>query len=130
MRKQLNEIQRMQQLAGINKKTINEGLINDDAIYNNLLNMDQEQLVSTMLSSAEENPELKLEDFLNEYGYEDEDEDINENESIGQQAVINNYLNKLRKFERENTDDIEDFKNLETAVSIYHKELINKIKQQ
>ena len=48
--------------------------------------------------------------------------------NIGQKNVIKQYLNKLRKFEEDNTADDADLKNLETAVSMYHKELINKIK--
>lgn len=42
--------------------------------------------------------------------------------------VVSYYLNKLRKFEEDNTDDMYDLKNLETAVNMYHKELLNKIK--
>ena len=48
--------------------------------------------------------------------------------NIGQENVIKQYLNKLRKFEEDNTDDMFDLKNLETAVNMYHKELLNKIK--
>ena len=42
--------------------------------------------------------------------------------------VVGYYLNKLRKFEEDNTDDMFDLKNLETAINMYHKELLNKIK--
>jgi hypothetical protein len=42
--------------------------------------------------------------------------------------VVSYYLNKLRKFEEDNTDDMFDLKNLETAINMYHKELLNKIK--
>lgn len=42
--------------------------------------------------------------------------------------VVGYYLNKLRKFEKDNTDDMFDLKNLETAVNMYHKELLNKIR--
>ena len=48
--------------------------------------------------------------------------------NIGQENVIKHYLNKLRKFEQDNTADMADLKNLETAVNMYHKELLNKIK--
>jgi hypothetical protein len=47
---------------------------------------------------------------------------------IGQENVIKQYLSKLRKFEQDNTADMADLKNLETAVNMYHKELLNKIK--
>jgi hypothetical protein len=54
---------------------------------------------------------------------------VTENEiNIGQENVIKQYLNKLREFERDNTADDADLKNLETAVNMYHKELLNKIK--
>jgi hypothetical protein len=54
---------------------------------------------------------------------------VTENEiNIGQKNVIKQYLNKLRKFEQDNTADMADLKNLETAVNMYHKELLNKIK--
>ena len=42
--------------------------------------------------------------------------------------VVGYYLNKLRKFKEDNTDDMFDLKNLETAINMYHKELLNKIK--
>ena len=48
--------------------------------------------------------------------------------NIGQENVIKQYLNKLRKFEQDNTADMADLKNLETAVNMYHNELLNKIK--
>ena len=48
--------------------------------------------------------------------------------NIGQENVIKQYLNKLRKFEQDNTADMADLKNLETAINTYHKELLNKIK--
>lgn len=74
MKQPLTEIKRMQELAGINnKKLISEALTNDDIIYNRLLDTDHEQLVSAMLAAAEKNSELKLEDFLNEYGYDEEE---------------------------------------------------------
>jgi hypothetical protein len=48
--------------------------------------------------------------------------------NIGQENVIKQYLNKLRKFEQDNTADMADLKNLETAINMYHKELLNKIR--
>jgi hypothetical protein len=48
--------------------------------------------------------------------------------NMGQNNVIKYYLSKLRKFEQDNTADMADLKNLETAVNMYHKELINKIR--
>jgi hypothetical protein len=48
--------------------------------------------------------------------------------NMGQNNVIKYYLSKLRKFEQDNTADMADLKNLETAINMYHKELINKIR--
>ena len=48
--------------------------------------------------------------------------------NMGQNNVIKYYLSKLRKFEQDNTADMADLKNLKTAVNMYHKELINKIR--
>jgi hypothetical protein len=48
--------------------------------------------------------------------------------NMGQNNVIKYYLSKLRKFEQDNTADMADLKNLETAVNMYHKELLNKIR--
>jgi hypothetical protein len=40
-----------------------------------MMDMDQEQLISSMLSYAEQNPSVTLTDYLNdEFGYESEDE--------------------------------------------------------
>ena len=66
------------------KKSLNEVLQNDDLIYNRMSDMDQEQLVSMILSFAESNPSTTLVDYLNnEFGYnddveDDEMEDLNE----------------------------------------------------
>ena len=54
---------------------LGEALQNDDLIYDILTNMDLEQLVSDMLESAENNPSLTLEDFLNKYSDDEDDED-------------------------------------------------------
>jgi hypothetical protein len=48
--------------------------------------------------------------------------------NMGQENVIKYYVSKLRKFEQDNTADMADLKNLETAINMYHKELINKIR--
>ena len=48
--------------------------------------------------------------------------------NMGQNNVIKYYLSKLRKFEQDNTADMADLKNLKTAMDMYYKELINKIK--
>ena len=52
-----------------------EVLQNDDLIYDILTNMDLEQLVSDMLDAAENNPSLTLEDFLNRYSDDEDEED-------------------------------------------------------
>jgi len=60
-------------------KSLNESLKNDDLIYNRMLTIDQEQLVSSILNFAETNPKIKLVDYLNsEWGYDDEDKSLNE----------------------------------------------------
>ena len=48
---------------------------------------------------------------------------------LEQNPVVTQYLAQLRDFEKNNTDDLDDFKNLATAVDLYHKELLNKIKE-
>jgi hypothetical protein len=55
------------------RKALNESsLLNDDLMYDRMTDMDQEQLVSSILSFAESNPSIKLVDYLNsEFGYED-----------------------------------------------------------
>ena len=63
------------------KKSLNEVLQNDDLIYNRMSDMDQEQLVSMILSFAESNPSTTLVDYLNnEFGYNDdvEEDDLDE----------------------------------------------------
>ena len=68
MKKQINEIKRMQRLAGV----IKENLENDDIIYDSLIDMDHEQLVSNMISTAENNPSLTLIDYLKKYDTSEE----------------------------------------------------------
>lgn len=47
-----------------------------------------------------------------------------------QNAVVKQYLNKLKNLELENTDDLDDLKNLSIALELYNKELILRIKTQ
>jgi len=67
MKQPINEIKRMKKLA-----MIKENLENDDIIYDALLNMDQEQLISDMLSTAEGDPLLTLIDYLKKYDTSEE----------------------------------------------------------
>jgi hypothetical protein len=80
---QLNETKRMQQLAGlITESQLNEVLQNDDLIYDRMSIIDQEQLVSMILSFAENNPSVTLVDYLNnEFGYNDDVEEAGLNEA-------------------------------------------------
>lgn len=60
---------RLQQLAGIEENNENVwGDVDDSIVYDTLLNMDQEQIISEMMSVVEENPSLSLLDFLKQYG--------------------------------------------------------------
>ena len=55
------------------EEKLDEVLQNDDLVYERMLDMDQEQLVSSILSFAENNPSTTLVDYLNnEFGYEPE----------------------------------------------------------
>ena len=67
MKTQINEIKRMKKLA-----MIKENLENDDVIYNALLDIDHEQLVSDMLATAESDPSLTLIDYLKKYDSSEE----------------------------------------------------------
>jgi len=59
-------------LKGANQQ-INEVLTNDNLIYSRMIDMDHEQLISSILEFAESNPEVKLVDYLNsEWGYEED----------------------------------------------------------
>jgi hypothetical protein len=51
------------------KNKLNEILENDDEIYNTLINFKHEQLVSDMLSTAEESPSITLVDYLQGFNY-------------------------------------------------------------
>jgi hypothetical protein len=53
-------------------ESINENVDwNDDQIYNSLMDMDQEQLISDMLSTVEENPSITLLEYCKQFEYED-----------------------------------------------------------
>ena len=45
-----------------------------------------------------------------------------------QNAVVRYYLELLHNIEKNYTDDLDDLKNLTTAIGFFHKELINKLK--
>ena len=44
-----------------------------------------------------------------------------------QNAVVRYYLELLHNIEKNYTDDLDDLKNLTTAIGFFHKELINKL---
>ena len=46
---------------------INEAITNDNAIYDILSNMDNEDIINDMFTAIQQNPSMKLEDFLNQY---------------------------------------------------------------
>ena len=48
-------------------------LENDDVIYNRLVEVDQELLVSNMLDTTMTNPNLTLIDFLRAFDYSDDE---------------------------------------------------------
>ena len=64
----ITETARMQKLAGI----IKENLENDDVIYDTLIDMNHEQLISDMMREAEKNPSLTLIDYLKQYDFSNE----------------------------------------------------------
>jgi hypothetical protein len=66
----LNESNDVMDTLGEGKKEVKEELQNDDMIYDRMMDMDQEQLISSMLSYAEQNPSVTLTDYLNDkFGY-------------------------------------------------------------
>jgi hypothetical protein len=67
MKQHINEIKRMKKLA-----MIKENLENDDIIYDALVDMNHEQLISDMLSTAEGDPSLTLIDYLKKYDTSEE----------------------------------------------------------
>jgi hypothetical protein len=59
-----------------------EELQNDDLMYDRMMTIDQEQLISSILSYAEQNPSAMLTDYLNnEFGYGSED-DLEEGKEV------------------------------------------------
>jgi hypothetical protein len=77
------------------KENMNESLQNDDLIYDRMLDIDQEQLVSSILSFAENNPSITLEDYLNnEFGYND---DVEENKTKDLNESMFPMLKKILK---------------------------------
>ena len=89
MKKQINEIKKMQRIAGLiteseyqeeiikDEEKVNEvyGLENDDLIYDNMVTMDIEQLVSDMLSTVEKEPSSTLKDYVLKYDSSEDDND-------------------------------------------------------
>lgn len=74
------ELLQMQKLAGLiteseYKVKLNEVLNDDDLIYDRMMDMDHEQLISSILAFAENNPSTTLVDYLNnEFGYFEDSE--------------------------------------------------------
>ena len=46
---------------------VNEAITNDNVIYDILSNMDNEDIINDMFTAIQQNPSMKLEDFLNQY---------------------------------------------------------------
>jgi hypothetical protein len=64
------------------KEEVKEELQNDDLMYDRMMTIDQEQLISSILSYAEQNPSAMLTDYLNnEFGYGSED-DLEEGKEV------------------------------------------------
>lgn len=70
-----NDFKRMQELANIVKEEDDVqnvwGNIDDGVIYDNLIDVDVEWLVSEMMSQVESDPSTTLLDFLKQYGEEE-----------------------------------------------------------
>ena len=89
MKKQINEIAKLKRIAGLiteseyqeeiikDEEKVNEvyGLENDDLIYDNMVTMDIEQLVSDMLSTVEKEPSSTLKDYVLKYDSSEDDND-------------------------------------------------------
>jgi hypothetical protein len=71
----LDKLKKLFPMKESSKNSLKENdLANDDLIYDRMLNMDQEQLISKILNYAEKNPTSTLVDYLNsEFGYGEED---------------------------------------------------------
>jgi len=77
MKQYINEAKQFQKLAGI----IKENLENDDIIYDTLVGIRHEQLVSDMMAAAESDPSLTLIDFLRQYDSSGEMDELYEGEA-------------------------------------------------
>jgi hypothetical protein len=131
MKRQINEIKKMQLLAGLiteseyrkTEETVNEryGFENDDLIYDNMLSMDIEQLISDMLSTVESDPSTTLKDYLLKYdssmGDDNGDFDNKEgifNESIPDWNDYEGYEMLLEKYF--DLEEVTDKRSLEIAM--------------
>jgi hypothetical protein len=85
MKKVINEVKRMQKLAGLITESA-WGNVSQENIYDNLSSTDHSELVNKLMETADSNPSLTLIDFLKTFDVvdnEDEDEDyLNEDDSL------------------------------------------------
>jgi hypothetical protein len=112
MKTQINEIKRMQEIAGI----ITEGALdpaNEENIYDNLTDTDHSELVNKLLEAADTNPSLTLVDFLKTFdigaGEEDNLNEVEEDESTTnpyEKAI--SYLEDISKKGELTPDQIKD----------------------
>ena len=117
----LNEqLTRMQKLAGIIPNIIKENMDNWGNETDDYGRNERDYKPKPSLADFNYNKE-EYKKYMEEHFPE---EPLNEEIS----EVVGYYLNKLRKFEEDNTADMYDLKNLETAINMYHKELLNKIR--
>jgi hypothetical protein len=113
---------------------LEEALTNDDLIYNRMLDIDQEQLVSSILSFAENNPLITLEDYLNnKFGYNDELEEayntVKQLKSVINEVNLLNakllYTNKLfRNFDLNDTQKMKVIENFDRAANTREAKLV------
>jgi len=77
MKNQLNEIKRMQKLAGLITESA-WGNVSEENIYDNLSSTDHSELVNKLMETADSNPSLTLIDFLKTFDVTDneDEEDI------------------------------------------------------
>jgi hypothetical protein len=101
MKSKTNEIKKMQLLAGLiteseyreTEEKVDEvyGFENDDLIYDNMLSMNIEQLISDMLSTVGSDPSITLKDYLLKYDSSiDDDDDFDSEEEIINEAETSN----------------------------------------
>jgi hypothetical protein len=86
MKKVINEVKRMQELAGLITESA-WGNVSQENIYDNLKETDHSELVNKLMETADSNPSLTLIDFLKTFDVTDnedeEDEDfLNEDDSL------------------------------------------------